>query len=33
MEFTGDAQTFKVPDGQLQIFRTDVEALTFVPQE
>ena len=33
MEFLGNAQTFRLVDGQLQIFRSDGEALTFVPQE
>jgi len=33
LEFLGDAQTFRLANGQLQIFRSDGEALTFVPQE
>jgi len=33
VEFLSDAQTFRFSDGQLQIFRSDGEALTFVPQE
>lgn len=33
MEFLTDAQTFRLTDGQLQIFRSDGEALTFGPQE
>jgi len=32
VEFLTDAQTFRLADGQLQIFRSDGEALTFVPQ-
>jgi hypothetical protein len=31
--FLGDAQSFQLSDGGLQIFRSDGEALTFVPQE
>ncbi len=31
MQFFGDAQTFQLTDGQLMIFRTDGEALTFLP--
>ena len=31
--FLGDAQTFRLSDGGLQIVRLDGEALTFVPQE
>jgi hypothetical protein len=31
--FLGDAQTFQLGDGGLQIFRSDGEALTFVAQE
>ena len=33
MELLHDAQTFRLADGQLQILRSDGEALTFVPQE
>ena len=33
LEFLGDAQTFQVDEEQLQIFRSDGEALTFQPQE
>ena len=33
LEFLGDAQTFQVDEEQLQIFRSDGEALTFLPQE
>jgi heat shock protein HslJ len=29
----GEAQTFRLGDGRLQIFRADGEALTFVPQD
>ena len=32
MEVMRDAQTFRLIDGQLQIFGSDGEALTFVPQ-
>jgi heat shock protein HslJ len=32
-EFLREAQTFQVTDDQLQIFRSDREALTFIPQE
>ena len=32
-KFISDAQTFRLIDGQLQIFRSDGEALTFVPHE
>jgi heat shock protein HslJ len=32
LDFLGDARTFRFSDGQLQIFRPDGEALTFVPQ-
>ena len=31
MQFLGDAQRFEVADGQLQIFRSDGDALIFVP--
>jgi heat shock protein HslJ len=31
VEFLTDAQTFRLADGQLQILRSDGEALTFVP--
>jgi hypothetical protein len=31
--FLGDAKTFRFGDGGLQIFGSDGEALTFVPQE
>jgi heat shock protein HslJ len=33
VEFLTDAQTFRIADGQLQTFRPDGEALTFVPQD
>ena len=33
VEFLTDAQTFRLADGQLQTFRSDGEALTFVPQD
>jgi heat shock protein HslJ len=33
VEYMQDAQTFRFTDGQLQIFNSDGEALTFVPQE
>jgi len=33
VEFLTDAQTFRLADGQLQTFRPDREALTFVPQD
>jgi heat shock protein HslJ len=33
VEFLTDAQTFRLADGQLQILRSDGEALTFVPQD
>jgi heat shock protein HslJ len=33
VEFLTDAQTFRLADGQLQTFRPDGEALTFVPQD
>jgi heat shock protein HslJ len=32
LEFLMDGQTFRLSDEQLQIFRSDGEALTFVPQ-
>lgn len=32
MEYLSDAQTFKFVDDQLQIFQSDNEALTFIPQ-
>ena len=32
-EFLREAQTFRVTNEQLQIFRSDGEALTFVPQD
>ena len=31
MQFLGDAQRFEMIDGQLQVFRSDGEALTFIP--
>lgn len=31
LQFLGDAQRFEMADGQLQLFRSDGEALTFVP--
>ena len=31
LQFLGDAQRFEMVDGQLQIFWSDHEALTFVP--
>jgi len=31
LQFLGDAQRFEIVDGQLQIFRSDGEALTFIP--
>ena len=31
--FLGNARTFQLVDGQLQILRSDGEAITFVPQE
>lgn len=31
--FLGKAQSFELADGQLQIYRSDGEALTFVPQK
>jgi len=31
LQFLGDAQRFEMADGQLQVFRSDGEALTFVP--
>jgi heat shock protein HslJ len=33
VEFLTDAQTFRLADGQLQTFRPDGEALTFIPQD
>lgn len=33
LEFMQDALTFRFIDGQLQIFRSDGEALTFIPPE
>ena len=33
VEFLTDAQTFRLADEQLQTFRPDGEALTFVPQD
>lgn len=33
VEFLSDAQSFRSSDGQLQIFRSDGEALTFAPRE
>lgn len=33
MQFLGAAQTFSLEKGQLKIFRSDGEALTFVPEE
>jgi heat shock protein HslJ len=33
VEFLTDAQTFRLADGQLQVLRSDGEALTFVPQD
>jgi heat shock protein HslJ len=33
MEFLGDAQEFLLANGQLQIFRSDGEALTFAAQD
>ena len=33
MGFLCNAQTFRLSDGRLQIFRSDGEAITFVPQE
>jgi heat shock protein HslJ len=33
LDFLGDARIFHFSNGQLQIFRPDGEALTFVPQE
>ena len=33
LQFLGTAQRFKMVDGQLQIFWSDHEALTFVPAE
>jgi heat shock protein HslJ len=33
VEFLTDAQTFRLADGQLQILRSDGEALTFVPKD
>jgi len=32
LEYLQDAQTFKLSEGQLQIFRSDEKALTFIPQ-
>jgi heat shock protein HslJ len=32
MGFLSDAQTFRLDEGQLQVFQFDGEALTFVPQ-
>jgi len=31
LQYLGSVQRFEVADGQLQIFRSDGEALTFVP--
>jgi len=31
LQFLGEAQRFELADGQLQIYRSDGEALTFVP--
>jgi len=31
LQFLGDVQRFEMADGQLQVFRSDGEALTFVP--
>ena len=31
LQFLGDAQRFEMVDGQLQIYWSDLEALTFVP--
>ena len=33
MEYLSDAQTFRFVDGQLQVFQSDGEALTFTPGE
>ncbi len=33
MQFLGDAQRFEALDGQLRIYRSEGEALTFVPTE
>ena len=33
VEFLTDARTFRLADGQLQTFRPDGEALTFIPQD
>jgi heat shock protein HslJ len=33
LSFVGEAQTFRLIDGQLQIFTSDGEALTFIPRE
>ena len=33
MQFLGDAQRFELTDGQLQIYWSDREALTFIPAE
>ena len=33
LQFLGDAQRFEMADGQLQVFWSDHEALTFVPAE
>jgi heat shock protein HslJ len=33
LQFLGNAQRFEIVDGQLQIFWSDHEALTFVPQD
>ncbi|UCC86443.1 MAG: META domain-containing protein [Anaerolineales bacterium] len=33
LSLVGDAQTFRLTDRQLQIFTSDGEALTFIPQE
>ena len=33
MGFLADAQTFRFVDGQLQVFQSDGEALTFVPSQ
>ena len=32
MQFLGDAQRLEIVDGQLQIYRSDGDALTFVPR-
>ncbi len=33
MSFLGDARAYRLAEGQLQIFRSDGEAMTFIPQE